>query len=221
VTSLASAAVAVYTALTQNRLQDAKTSIARIVGRDVENFTEKDISRAAVETIGENLVDGVISPLFYAAIGGAPLAMAYKMINTLDSMVGYKNETYRDFGKAAAKIDDAANFIPARLSIPVIAIAAQILCGKGSRSFKTAVDEGGSHSSPNAGYPEAAFAGSLGVKLGGPSTYQGKRVSKPYIGILFGETAPGHIPRACDLMILSSLLWLLMSWGITIVFRIY
>ncbi|MFC1830266.1 adenosylcobinamide-phosphate synthase CbiB [Thermodesulfobacteriota bacterium] len=221
VSSLASAAMAVYTALRQNRLQEAKANIARIVGRDVENFMEKDISRAAVETVGENLVDGIISPLFYAAIGGAPLAMAYKMINTLDSMIGYKNDAYRHFGKVAARIDDVANFIPARLSIPVIAIAAQILCGKGSRTLRIAVLEGENHSSPNAGYPEAAFAGTLGVRLGGPSTYQGKLVSKPYIGFLFGDAAPAHIPKACDLMVLSSFLWLLISCVITVVLRIY
>lgn len=220
VSALASAAMKVHKALAQSRLQDARVGLARIVGRDVENLMEKDISRATVETVGENLVDGVISPLFYAAIGGAPLAMAYKMINTLDSMIGYKNNAYRHFGRVAAKIDDAANFIPARLSILVIAIAAQILCEKGSHTFKTAVFEGKNHSSPNAGYPEAAFAGTLDVRLGGPSTYEGNLVSKPYIGSLFGDATPGHIPKACDLMVLSSFLWLLVSWVMRVAFNL-
>ena len=206
--SLEDSALEIYRSLQQNRLQEAKARVAMIVGRDVADLKEDGIARATVETVGENLVDGVVSPLFYAAIGGAPLAMAYKMVNTLDSMIGYKNDTYRHFGKIAARIDDVANFIPARLVVAVIAIAALILIHRGRHTWKTALAEGANHSSPNAGYPEAAFAGALSVQLGGPGYYEGHLVKKPYIGLRFGQTKPIHIKRACDLMMLSALIWL-------------
>jgi len=179
-----------------------------IIGRDVASLSANGVKRGCVETVAENLVDGVIAPLFFAAIGGAPLAVAYKMVNTLDSMVGYKNERYVLFGKASARMDDIANYIPARLSVPVIALAAQLLAGKGRVALTTAVAEGGNHSSPNAGYAEAAFAGVLGVRLNGPNYYSGERVDKPWLGIRFSrETDIRHIRQACDLMFLSSLLW--------------
>jgi adenosylcobinamide-phosphate synthase len=216
--SLEDAALEVYRALKQNRLQEAKASLGMIVGRDVAELKEEGIARATVETVGENLVDGVVSPLLYAAIGGAPLAMAYKMVNTLDSMIGYKNDTYRHFGKIAARIDDVANFIPARLVVAVIAIAAQILTHRGLPTWKTAVAEGANHSSPNAGYSEAAFAGALSVQLGGPNLYGGHLVSKPYIGLRFGQTKPIHIKRACDLMVLSALIWLGILCAMMIIF---
>ncbi len=206
--SLEKAAMDVSRLLMQNRLADAKEKVSFIIGRDVEKLTEKGVARGAVETVAENFVDGVVSPLFFAALGGAPLAMAYKMVNTLDSMIGYKNEKYKNFGKTAARVDDVANFIPARISIPVISWAAQILSGKGSRAFETAVKEGANHTSPNAGYPEAAFAGALGIKLNGPNYYHGQLVSKPYIGVRFGEVNLIDIKKSCDLMILASGLWL-------------
>ena len=206
--SLEDSALQVHRSLQQGRLQEAKARVAMIVGRDVADLKEDGIARATVETVGENLVDGVVSPLFYAAIGGAPLAMAYKMVNTLDSMIGYKNDTYRHFGKIAARIDDVANFIPARLVVAVIAIAALILIRRGRHTWETAMAEGANHSSPNAGYPEAAFAGALSVQLGGPGYYEGHLVKKPYIGLRFGQTKPIHIKRACDLMMLSALIWL-------------
>lgn len=215
--SLEDSALEVHRSLQQSRLHEAKARVAMIVGRDVAGLKEDGIARATVETVGENLVDGVVSPLFYAAIGGAPLAMAYKMVNTLDSMVGYKNDTYRHFGKVAARIDDVANFIPARLVVAVIAIAAQILTHRGLYTWRTAMAEGANHSSPNAGYPEAAFAGALSVRLGGPNYYEGRLVDKPYIGLRFGQTKPIHIKRACDLMMLSALIWLGIAWTITLI----
>jgi adenosylcobinamide-phosphate synthase len=190
-----------------------------IVGRDITNYQATDIARATVETVAENLVDGVIAPLFFAAIGGAPLAMAYKMANTLDSMVGYKNEKYLSFGKAAARIDDALNYIPTRLAVPIISLATHILSGKGSRSLETAVKEGANHSSPNAGFPEAAFAGALSVKLNGPNFYNGELVDKPFIGIHYGNTSTEHIKKACDIMLLASFLWLLVVWGVSVAFK--
>lgn len=211
--SLNDAAMEVKQCLQQNKVQAAREKVAMIVGRDIDNYKEDGLARATVETVAENLVDGVIAPLFFAAIGGAPLALAYKMTNTLDSMVGYKNPTYQQFGKASARIDDILNYIPARLSVPLIALAAQILSGFGQRSLMTAVCEGANHASPNAGYPEAAFAGALGLKLNGPNYYHGKLVDKPYIGARFGPSSPGHIKKACDVMVLSSVLWLIVVWN--------
>ena len=172
--SLEDAALEIHGCLLQKEVNLARRKVAMIVGRDVGRYDEEGIARAVVETVAENLVDGVTAPLFFAAIGGAPLAMAYKMANTLDSMIGYKNETYFQFGKFAAKIDDVLNYLPARLTVPIISLASQLLAGKGARSFKTAVTEGANHSSPNAGFPEAAFAGALALKLNGPNVYHGK-----------------------------------------------
>ncbi len=211
--SLEKAALEIRHYLENKNITGARKKVALIVGRDVTNYQETDIARATVESVAENLVDGVISPLFFAAIGGAPLAMAYKMVNTLDSMVGYKNEKYLNFGQTAARIDDVLNYIPTRLALPIISLATHILSGKGARSLKTAVREGANHSSPNAGFPEAAFAGALSVKLNGPNFYNGKRVDKPFIGIRFGNTSTKHIKKACDIMMLASFLWLLVVWG--------
>ncbi|MGD8294231.1 MAG: adenosylcobinamide-phosphate synthase CbiB [Desulfobacterales bacterium] len=207
--SLSDAAMEVKHCLQHNQVQAAREKVALIVGRDIDQYKEEGLARATVETVAENLVDGITAPLFFAAIGGAPLAVAYKMINTLDSMVGYKNDTYHQFGKASARIDDLFNFIPARLTVPVVALAAQILSRCGKRSLRTAICEGANHASPNAGYPEAAFAGALAVKLNGPNYYNGKLVEKPYIGIRFGRSTPDHILKACDIMILTSFLWLI------------
>ena len=133
----------------------------------------------------------------------------------MESRVGYKNEAYLFFGKASARIDDILNYIPARLSIPIIALASQLLARHGVRSFKTAVTEGSNHSSPNAGLPEAAFAGALAVKLNGPNFYDGKLVDKPFIGIRFGKTKLRHIKKSCDIMMLSSVLWLVFLCAVT------
>ena len=215
VRSLKQSAMEVGRSLIDNRIDEAKAKVSLIVGRDVEKLTGNGIVKATIETVAENLVDGVISPLFFAVIGGAPLAIAYKMVNTLDSMVGYKNEKYIHFGKAAARIDDISNFIPARLSVPIISLAAQILSRKGLNAFKTAVLEGKNHSSPNAGFPEASFAGAMGIKLGGPNYYHGRFVHKPYIGKLFGKADITHIKKACDLMMMSSVIWLAILCVIT------
>ena len=213
--SLRQSAMEVSKTLVAGKIEEAKKKVSLIVGRDVEKLTERGIVKSTIETVAENLVDGVISPLFFAVIGGAPLAIAYKMVNTLDSMVGYKNEKYINFGKAAARIDDISNYIPARLSVPIISLAAQILSRKGLNAFKTATLEGKNHSSPNAGFPEASFAGAMNVKLGGPNYYHGRLVHKPYIGKLFGEADIKHIKKACDLMMLSSVIWLAILCVIT------
>ena len=213
VRSLESSAMAVYHALKQNRLKAARVNVSHIIGRDVDRLTETGIASGAVESVAENLVDGVISPMFYACIGGAPLAMAFKMVNTLDSMIGYKNETYKHFGRAAARLDDVSNYLPARMSVLFIAIGAQIWCGKAHRVFQTAFNEGANHTSPNAGYSEASFAGALSVKLNGPSYYGNRLVDKPFIGIPYERPKPYDIKRACDLMILSAFISFAFLWG--------
>jgi adenosylcobinamide-phosphate synthase len=214
VRSLSDAALEIFNLLKQNRIEEARSMVATIVGRDVDTYEGRDIARATVETVAENFVDGILSPLFYAAIGGAPLATAFKMVSTLDSMVGYKNATYIEFGKVSARLDDVCNLIPARVSVLLIALAAQVLARTGVRSFRTALAEGAHHTSPNAGRPEAAFAGALALKLNGPNSYGGILVEKPYIGVRFGEVQIDDIKKACDLMTLSSLLGLVFAIGL-------
>lgn len=203
--SLKQEALAVLNALEREGLEAAKKRLAMIVGRDVAPLDEEGVRRAALETVAENFVDGVLSPLFWAGIGGAPLAMVYKMVNTLDSMVGYKNETYMEFGRASAKIDDLFNYIPARLSVPVIAVAVFLGKGNWKQTLEVGKREGQNHASPNAGYPEAAFAGALEVRLGGPNIYGGSLVDKPYIGKDFPGVSGDHVRKACSLLSHSSL----------------
>lgn len=216
--SLRQAAMEIYTSLAAGQVDQARSQVAMIVGRDVERYQSDDIARATVETVAENVVDGVLSPLFFAALGGAPLALAYKMINTLDSMVGYKNQRYLLFGWASARIDDAANFLPARLSVLLIALAAKGIPGLAARrALLIAWREGAHHASPNAGYPEAAFAGALGVQLGGPNNYHGVLVEKPYIGVGLERVNLQHLDLACQLMRKTALLgavaaWLMVIW---------
>jgi len=213
VRSLRDAALEIHGLLKRGETETARTKLSFIVGRDVERYQDQDIARATVETVAENVVDGVLSPLFFVAIGGAPLGMAYKMVNTLDSMVGYRNERYLRFGRGAARIDDAANYIPSRLSVLVICAAAGWLDPRRSRrAFRTALLEGCRHSSPNAGYPEAAFSGALGIRLGGPNYYHGHLVAKPYIGRRFGPAAANHIINACQLMLIASLIGAGAAW---------
>lgn len=218
--SLRDAAMEIFAMLKQDKVDTARTKLSLVVGRDVEGYQSAEISRATVETVAENFVDGILSPLFFVAIGGAPLGMAYKMVNTLDSMVGYKNDRYLRFGRSAARIDDAANYIPARLSVIAICVAAGCLSPhRGRCCFKTALSEGRRHSSPNAGYPEAAFAGALELRLGGPNYYHGRLVEKPFIGDRFGPAASHHIIEACHLMMVAALLSAAVAWLSDILIR--
>ena len=196
----------VLNALKQNQEEQARKYLSRIVGRDTENLNQKEIVRATVETIAESTIDGIIAPLFYAFIGGAPLALAYKATNTLDSMFGYKNNTYKWFGMIPARLDDAANWVPARLGGALMALAAAIIGFDGKRSWTTVQRDGAKHLSPNAGIPEAAMAGALGVQLGGSSYYEGHRVDKPYIGSTEKEIAMTDISQSHKIMFASSVL---------------
>ncbi len=168
---------AVFNTLQNDGLEAGRKRLSWIVGRETKNLNTQQIRIATLETMSENLSDGVIAPLFYFLILGIPGAMAYKMINTLDSMIGYKNERYINFGKFAAKLDDVANYIPARITAILILVVQFKLNGI-SFVFK----EGKKHSSPNAGYPEAALAYSLDCQFGGPNYYHGKLLEKPFIG---------------------------------------
>ncbi len=192
----------------------ARRSLAMIVGRDTENLSEKEILKATIETLSENLSDGVVAPVFYLALGGLPLAMTYKAINTLDSMVGYKNERYKNFGWAAARLDDIANYVPARITGLLIVLASAFFsCSfrTGRSSFLTMLRDGQKHSSPNSGVPEAAMAGALGVMLGGPSTYGGILVEKPYIGCESEKNYLIAAERSAAIAVVTSLLSLTLA----------
>lgn len=180
--SLDGEATLVWRALERGRIEEARRRLATIVGRDTAGLSEPEILRAAIETIAENLSDAVIAPLFYLAVGGPVGMAAYKAINTLDSMVGYKNERYAEFGWASARLDDCANFVPARLSALLVWICAFGFGYDARRSRRVTLRDAAGQPSPNAGYPEAAVAGALGIRLGGVNFYQGVRSEKPYLG---------------------------------------
>lgn len=197
-------AMKIYRILQEKDIEKSRKALSYIVGRDTSSLDFKSITRAVVETVAENTVDGFLSPLFYAAIGGAPLAMAYKAINTLDSMVGYKNEKYMNLGFFSAKIDDAANFIPSRLSIIFFALGAMVMGNDYKNSVKIAIRDRKNHKSPNCAYPEGAVAGALGIKLGGTNTYFGQRVYKPEIGDQQVIIHEKHIISTCRMMYAAS-----------------
>ena len=173
----------VISALEDNNLAEARRRLSFIVGRDTAQLNEREVVRAVVETVAENLSDGVIAPLFYLALGGPTAMAAYKAVNTLDSMVGHRSERYRDFGFISAKLDDVANFLPSRLSAVLICCAAAFVPGLSAiRAFQTTLRDGRSQPSPNAGFPEAAVAGALGVQLGGLNFYGGAPSRKATLG---------------------------------------
>ncbi|AEE95956.1 adenosylcobinamide-phosphate synthase CbiB [Mahella australiensis] len=209
--SLSYEALKIYRLLENGNIEGARHALSFIVGRDTECLDTHQISRAVVETVAENASDGVVAPLFYLFIGGVPLAMAYKAVNTLDSMVGYKNERYRYFGWASARLDDVANFLPARITGLLIALVAVVCRGSSKRALMTMVREGSHHESPNSGYPEAAMAGALSITLGGPSTYGGKLVDKPVLGQALRPIEPSHIFEAVRIMKIASLLALIIG----------
>jgi len=203
VTSLKEEAGAVVMAASTRGLGAARAALSRIVGRDTASLGEDDVMRAVVETVSENTSDGVVAPFFYLAIGGPPLMLAYKAINTLDSMVGYKNERYRDFGWFSARLDDAANYIPARLTALLMIFASLVLRYNWRQSLRVVLRDGRKHPSPNAGLPEAAAAGALGVRLGGGSSYNGVFKEKPAIGDDPWATAPDSSTVAAGVMIMQ------------------
>lgn len=199
--SLQLESMAVYPFLRSGDLPGAREAVGRIVGRDTQALDGTGVAKAAVETVAENTSDGVIAPLFWMALGGLPLGMAYKAVNTMDSMVGYKNERYLYFGRAAARLDDIANLIPARLSGILMCLAALILPGfRGEGAWNIFWRDRKNHKSPNSAHTEAACAGALQVQLAGDAVYFGQLVRKPTIGDDLRPIVPEDIARAVRLM---------------------
>ena len=211
---LARSAEDVARPLRDNNLAESRIKLSWIVGRDTSALQPEQINRAVVETVAENTVDGIIAPLFFLLLGGAPLAMAYKAVNTLDSMVGYKHEKYRAIGMVSARLDDAANFIPARLSWLLISIAAWLCRLDAARALRIGWRDRYNHSSPNCAWSEAAVAGALGIRLGGPNDYFGQRVEKPWIGDARRDIAIDDISRTIRLMWVASTLALLLFMAV-------
>jgi adenosylcobinamide-phosphate synthase len=180
--SLLDESAAVLDAVDGGDLALARRRLAMIVGRDTESLDESEILRAVIETIAEGLCDGIVAPIVYLAIGGVPLAYAYKAVNTLDSIIGHPDPPYRYFGRVAARLDDLANFIPARVAALAIVAAAFAMRQSARNSWLVLLRDGDKHSSPNAGQPEAAMAGALGVRLGGLNYYGGEPAPKPVLG---------------------------------------
>ncbi|KGJ47962.1 cobalamin biosynthesis protein CobD [Clostridium sp. NCR] len=212
---LADEAKKIYEVLKTGDIEKSRKQLSYIVGRDTTSLNENEIIRATVETVAENTVDGIISPMMYGFIGGPVLAMAYKAINTLDSMVGYKNEKYGDIGFASAKIDDIANFIPARITPFFMMIASFILGFNSKKSIKIAMRDRKNHKSPNCAYAEGAVAGALEVQLGGTNMYFGEKVYKPTIGDKDRELEAEDILRTNKIMYLTSFIALVIFSIIT------
>ena len=204
----------VYKELTKGDLPAARRAVARIVGRDTQNLTAAGVTKAAVETVAENASDGVIAPLLYMFLGGAPLALTYKAINTMDSMLGYKNEKYLYFGRCAAKLDDAANWLPSRLAALLWVAAAALTGSSAHGAWRIWRRDRRRHASPNSAQTESACAGALGVQLAGPAYYFGEYYDKPTIGDPLREIEPRDILRANRMMYAESLLALVLGLAV-------
>jgi adenosylcobinamide-phosphate synthase len=208
--------VSVQRALQSVSLMEARAAVAKIVGRDTEEMAESDIVRATVETIAESTADGIMAPLFYLVLGGAPLALAYKAVSTLDSMIGHMDDRYRWFGWASARLDDVANFLPARITALLLVLSVGIVSRSWpttQRALRILLRDGRQHPSPNSGRPEAAMAGALGVQLGGLNRYDGLPIERPCLGDPDQPLTRTHIGMALTLMLWASLLGVLLSMG--------
>ena len=220
---LADEAGKVYKVLLTGDLPKARKQLSMLVGRQTEQLTHGEVAKGVIETTAENTVDGIVSPLIYAIIGsffglGAPLAYAFKAVSTLDSMVGYMNEKYLYFGRVSAKTDDIANFIPARISGLLIPFGALLSGLDFSKSFRIMKRDRHNHKSPNCAYPEAAFAGALGIRIGGTNIYFGRAVEKPVIGDADKEISTEDIPKAVRLMYMVSLITLILGLSLAFIF---
>ena len=188
--------------LDEDNLQEARKSLSMIVGRDTSQLTKEDIIKAVIETVSENTTDGIISPLIAIAIGGAPLGFAYKAVNTLDSMIGYKSEKYFYFGKASAILDDVVNYLPARLTGISMCFASALISGLSAKdAWRVMMRDHAKHASPNGGWTEGATAGALGIRLGGDATYFGVLFKKASLG------DPTRVVRSSDIEKTTHLMW--------------
>ncbi len=212
--SLAEAGREIYYLLESENLVQARIKVGWIVGRDTKNLNEAEVVRATVETIAENTVDGVISPLFYFAIGGLPLAVTYRAVNTMDSMLGYKNLRYLYFGRVAARLDDVANFIPARITAALFLASALILNLDFKNAFNMMIRDAAKHPSPNGGYAEATVAGALNVRLGGFNSYFGVTHFRAYMGDPNESLQAPHILSAIRMMYTATIIFLCMAIAI-------
>ncbi|WP_425060752.1 Cobalamin biosynthesis protein CobD [Sporomusa carbonis] len=206
--SLAEAGREIAGYLNTGNMEQARYKVGWIVGRDTANLDTAEVTRATVETVAENIVDGIISPLFYAVIGGVPLACLYRAVNTLDSMVGYKNEKYRDFGMVAARVDDVFNYIPARITGLLIVIAALLLGRDAGGALAAIRRDAAKHPSPNSGITEAGVAGALGVRLGGLNYYGGVASFRAHMGDDKVQLSPIHIEQTIQIMYLVTTLFI-------------
>ena len=207
--SLRTESMKVVKALETGTLDDGRKAVSMIVGRDTEHLSEEEVLKAAVETVAENASDGILAPLLFAAVLGPVGGMCYKAVNTMDSMVGYKNDRYLDFGRAAAKVDDVLNFLPARISGFLMCLAAY--CGfDGKNAFRIFFRDRKNHASPNSAHTEAACAGALGIQLGGTHDYFGKPVVKPTIGDDLRPVRRSDVAAANRLALLTAILALLL-----------
>ena len=204
--SLKTESMKVYAPLKEGDLPAARRAVAMIVGRDTERLTEEGVAKAAVETVAENTSDGIVAPLIFLALGGPALGFFYKAVNTMDSMVGYKNERYLYFGRTAARLDDVLNFLPSRISAWLMILAAAILGMDGKNAKRIYLRDRKNHASPNSAQTEAVMAGALRVQLAGDAWYFGELYKKPTIGDPFRAVEPEDIVRANRLMYLTSAL---------------
>jgi adenosylcobinamide-phosphate synthase len=213
--SLVDEALKVYKRLKEEDLVGARKALAMIVGRDTEILTDKDVICAAVETVAENITDGIVSPLFYLALGGPVAAVAFKAVSTMDSMIGHKNDRYRHFGTFAARLDDVLNFVPARVTgfflIPFVAL---ILRHQAKNSLRMTLRDRLQHESPNSAHSESAMAGALGIQLGGGACYDGVFIPRPLLGDSLRPAVLKDIVYASHIAIGVSLLATLLSCGI-------
>lgn len=209
--SLAEAGIEIRNCLLSGDLANARTKVGWIVGRDTKKLNVSEITRATVETVAENIVDGVISPLFYFFLGGAPLAALYRAVNTMDSMLGYKNDRYLHFGKTAARTDDVFNYIPARITAILLLIATFLLRLNYRKAIRIMLRDAVKHPSPNSGFTEATVAGALNVRLGGLNYYLGVPSRRAHMGDPMEALAPVHITRTIYLMYGATLEFLLFA----------
>lgn len=210
--SLAKAGKGIYALLIMGELTEAREKVGWIVGRDTKDLDDAEIARATIETIAENTVDGIIAPLFFFVLGGVPLAVFYRAANTMDSMIGYKNEKYLYLGRGAAKLDDVLNYIPARITAMLFLFSALILGFDYRNAYRIMQRDAAKHPSPNGGYAEATMAGALHIRLGGMNSYFGRKSFRAYMGDAMVLIVPQHIMAAIRMMYTATVLFIIVLY---------